>query len=132
MDSPLFSPRVLKAAPGAAAAKGRGVFATRDFALGELIEAAPCIELDAAACVQIRPTPIEDYYFRHPDDEKAGLLVLGLASLCNHSDDPSAATDYEHDPAIGWIVVLTALRPIATGEEVTRRYACPPWFTPLG
>lgn len=124
----LFSARVLKAGAGPAAGKGRGVFATADIEPGELIDVCACVELDAETCSRIADTRIEDYYFLHPGDAHSGLLVLGLASLCNHSDDANAITRYEHDPALGWLVVLTALRGIPRGEEVTRRYACPPWF----
>lgn len=108
--------------------KGRGVFAVAAIAVGDVIEHSCTIELSAADCDIVRPTPIEDYYFAHPEDDKRGLMVLGLASLCNHSDAPNVDTSFVRDDGLGWIVVLTANRGIAVGAEITRRYACPPWF----
>ena len=124
----LFSLRLLKVRPGSASDKGRGVFAATDIATGEMVDAAVCVELIPSECDRIAGTCLDDYYFHHPDDDERGLLVLGLASLCNHSDDPNTETRYKHDAALGWIVVLKATRPIMRGEEVTRRYACSPWF----
>jgi len=128
VSTDLFSPRVLKARPGGAPGKGRGVFASAAFAPGELVDAALCIEMDAEACTRVVGTRIDDYYFYHPDGDALGLLVLGLASLCNHSAEPNTETRYERDPDLGWVVLLTATRAIREGEELTRRYACAPWF----
>lgn len=112
----------------AVSGKGRGVFAVRAIAAGAVIEQSCTIELSVADCETVRPTAIEDYYFAHPEDEKRGLMVLGLASLCNHADNQNVDTSFVHDDDLGWIVVLTTNRAIADGEEITRRYACPPWF----
>jgi hypothetical protein len=108
--------------------KGRGVRATVPLAADDIILRDCTIPLSASDCIAVIPTAIEDYYFAHPDDPAQGLMVLGLASLCNHSDDPSAHTVIERDAALGWIVTLVATRDIRPGDEITRRYACPPWF----
>lgn len=114
--------------PMASAGKGRGVFAITAIAAGDVVETSCTIELSIADCETVRPTAVEDYYFAHPDDEARGLVVLGLASLCNHADAPNVDTSFYHDPGLGWVVVLTANRAIGADEEITRRYACPPWF----
>ena len=62
---------------------------------------------------------------------RAVVTLLGLASLCNHSGTANATTVARKDEAIGWIVELRALRDIRPGEEITRRYACEPWFDEL-
>ena len=121
-------PAECRAEPFAVPGKGRGVRAAVPLSPGDVILRDCTVPLSAEDCVTVRPTPIEDYYFAHPEDPAQGLMVLGLASLCNHSDDPSALTIIERDPHLGWIVTLTATRPIRPGEEITRRYACPPWF----
>ncbi len=120
--------RVLKIAPARIAGKGRGVIALAPIAAGEVIDEACTLHLDEAQCTAIETTPAGDHYFMHPEDETAGLLVLGLPSLCNHAEDNNAATAYRHDEALGWVLVLTARRDIRPGEEITRRYACAPWF----
>jgi len=112
----------------AARGKGRGVFAVAAIACGEVVEQSCTIELGAQDCDYIQSTPIEDYYFAHPEDDNRGLMVLGLASLCNHSDTPNVDTTFVRDDDLGWIVLLTANKAIAAGAEITRRYACPPWF----
>ncbi|MCW9039299.1 MAG: SET domain-containing protein-lysine N-methyltransferase [Rhodospirillales bacterium] len=126
--SEFHGPRELRIRPMATESKGRGVFAVANIALGEVIDANCTLELDEAACAAIERTPAGDHYFCHPVDESKGLLVLGLASLCNHAETPTAETSFVMDKGIGWIIVLRASRDILPGEEITRRYACPPWF----
>lgn len=121
-----FTPGLIR--PMAVMGKGRGVFAVAAIAAGAVIEQSCTIELGVADCDTVRPTAIEDYYFAHPEDDSRGLMVLGLASLCNHAETPNVDTSFVHDDNLGWIVVLTTNRAIADDEEITRRYACPPWF----
>lgn len=121
-------PAACCAEPFAVPGKGRGVRATKELMPGDVIMRDCTIPLSAKDCVMLLPTAIEDYYFAHPEDPAQGLMVLGLASLCNHSDDPSANTIIERDSALGWIVTLTATRVLRLGAEITRRYACQPWF----
>jgi SET domain-containing protein len=110
--------------------KGRGVFAAGPIAPGELLEMAPTGELDRRDTDTILHTTLDDYYFAHPADPEGGLLVFGLSSLMNHAGRPNAETTARHARGIGWIVELRALRAIAPGEELTRRYSCEPWFEP--
>ncbi len=125
---PLPKPRLLKIAPARAPGKGRGIFAVAPIRRGEVIDEACTLPLDSAECARIERTTAGEHYFSHPEDDTAGLLVLGLPSLCNHSDHPNAGTSFRQEDGIGWVVVLTALEDIACGQEVTRRYACPVWF----
>lgn len=117
----------LRAAP----AKGRGLYAATGFEAGEVIDVSACVELSPRDAEIISDTTIDDYYFSHPADPEAGLLVLGLASFSNHDENANTETLTRRDPDLGWIVELRAVRPIVAGEEITRRYACAPWF-PLG
>ncbi len=114
----------------AVAHKGRGVFAAAPIAAGELLETAPTVELDRHDTDTILGTTFDDYYFAHPADPEGGLLVFGLTSLVNHADDPNAATVPVHLDGTGWLLELRALRDIAPGQELTRRYACELWFEP--
>jgi len=108
--------------------KGRGVVAERSIAEGEIIDCAFTIELGPADCEAITRSVVDHYYFAHPESRDMGLLVLGLASLANHAENPNAGVDWHHSPGIGWVGNLVALQPIAAGEEITRRYTCTPWF----
>ncbi len=117
----------IRAVPG----KGRGVFATTAFATGDLLETAPTIPLGAADAKAMIGTIVDDYYFAHPESEAEGLVVMGLAMLCNHSETPNVDTEYRHDEKTGWLVELRANRAIPPGEEICRRYACTLWFDPV-
>lgn len=113
---------------GPVAKKGRGVIAYRYIHAGEHLERAHTIELDKTDTAGLAATCLDDYYFAHPGDPDGGLLVLGLASLCNHSEDPNVRAIARKDAPVGWVVEMRALRDIKPGEELTRRYACDLWF----
>jgi hypothetical protein len=102
--------------------------ASEAIASGDVIDRSTTIPLSAADCDLLELSAVGDYYFAHPEDAEAGLVVLGLTSLCNHSNMPNAELRWQRDDSVGWLAELYALRPIAEGEEVTRRYRCDPWF----
>ncbi|MFZ5608486.1 MAG: SET domain-containing protein-lysine N-methyltransferase [Pseudomonadota bacterium] len=110
------------------AGKGRGVAAAMPLHVGEVLEIAPTVLLNAEECSHVEQTALGNYYFAHPSSEDDGLIILGIASLLNHSETPNAEVTWCDDPHLGLIAVLRALKPIATGEEITRRYRCHPWF----
>lgn len=115
---------------GAVPGKGRGVFAAAPIRAGELLESAPTAELDQRDTDTAVGTTFDNYYFAHPSDPDRGLLVFGVASLVNHADEPNSETVARREDGVGWILELRALRDIAPGEELTRRYACALWFEP--
>ena len=118
-----------RVAPGVSPGRGRGIFATTAIAEGEMIERSCAIPLASDQCDRLEAIlPLGDYYFRHPENAEEGLLLLGLVSLANHSDNPNARVAFHHSADIGWVAELSAARPIAAGEELTHRYRCPPWF----
>lgn len=120
--------RIVKAEPTIIPGKGRGLRAIGQLAPGEMIESAVTIALSSPDCDTIERTAIGEYYFAHPNDDQEGLVILGLASLCNHADVPNAEVRWRHEDGLGWIAELVALRAIGAGEEITRRYHCRPWF----
>lgn len=96
---------------------GRGVFATHAFDVGELIETCPVLVLEPDDLEHIEETAIRGYYFEW--DDGSGGLALGLGSLYNHSSTPNATVEADYDDAV---IRYTAIRPIATGEEITIDY----------
>ncbi len=108
--------------------KGRGLVAGEAIAPGDVIDRCPTIHLSAADCELMERSAVGDYYFAHPEDTEAGVVVLGHISLCNHSEMPNAELRWRIEDGVGWVAELFALRAIAAGEEITRRYRCPPWF----
>lgn len=115
--------------PGVSPARGRGLFAVDDIGTGEIIDRCCTIEISSEQTIRLEAMlPLGDFYFRHPLSDDDGLMVIGHASLCNHSDTPNAHIRFEPTSGCGWIAVLFALKPIARGSEVTYCYRCPVWF----
>ena len=109
--------------------RGRGLFAREGIAKGEVIARACSVPINAEQCLKLdKMQPLGDFYFAHPLDEKLGLMVLGMPSLCNHADPPNADVTWHEDKEVGWIATLTALADIPAGGEITYRYRCEIWF----
>ena len=99
---------------------GRGVFATRRFAKGQLIESCPTVEVPDADVVG----RLDDYVYTSIKDGDV-LLVLGYGMLYNHSANPNV--EYlQDDPSI---LSFLALRTVQPGEELTIDYGDKWWET---
>jgi len=116
---------------GNAGDKGRGVFAQRRIAQGEVIECVPVIVLSDPQWQIIEQTTLKDYYYAWGD----GIaLALGFAALYNHSYTPNAVYIKHIEEQT---VEFVALRDIEAGEEITVNYngrpddLSPVWFTPV-
>ena len=98
--------------------KGRGVFATRPIAEGEVVELAPVVVIAPSTSRYVSRTVLNDYVFGWGDDAIA--VVLGYGSLYNHSWEPNLRyrTLLDDD-----LVEFTAVRDIAAGEELMTNYA---------
>jgi SET domain-containing protein len=97
--------------------KGRGVFARRAIARGEVIERVPLLVMTSEEYAQgLAHTPLKDYCFAWGTDEV--VLALGYGSLYNHSYKPNARYEDIAKTAKSFV----ALRAIAKGEEITVNY----------
>ena len=114
--------------------KGRGVFATRLFALGTTIEICPVIVFPEAERGDIDKTSLYNFYYEWGTDFRDGAVALGYGSLYNHSYRPNAHY-YRH--LHGSTVEIRAIRDILPEEEITINYNGEPdcdkplWFTPV-
>lgn len=102
-------------------ARGRGVFAARDFRAGELVETSPVVVIEAA-CEQL-PLDLQRMLFAWPGSGRRGrahALALGYGSLYNGAN-PACLT-FTRDPAAG-VIRFIAARDIAQGEELTINYS---------
>ena len=116
-------PRAPSAPPGLEVrrirGKGRGVFATRGFLKGEVIERCPVIPLTEKEWKRIGKTRLGDYVYDWTPDGEGCALILGLGSLYNHSYRPNARN--HNEVRLGFMEFL-ADRTIRAGEEITVNY----------
>lgn len=121
--------RPRKAYPSTVPGKGRGLLAGMDIAPGEKIERCCTVPIGPDLWPILNTlSPLGDFYFDHPEGTEDALVVFGLISLANHDEHPNADIVWTCEEGLGWIAELTALTPIARGEEITYRYRCGAWF----
>ena len=114
--------------------KGRGVFALRDIAGGELIERATVLIIPAREWSYLRNTILNNYCYRFGPNQEHAALALGYGSLYNHSYTPNAVYEVRDEEMV---VQFNALRDIRAGEEITVNYnrdprdKSPVWFDVL-
>lgn len=113
---------IIREIPG----KGRGLFATRAFIPGELIEESPVIVIPDPQWESLEKTELKNYYFNWSGN--ASAIVLGTGELYNYSRTPNAQTVRDIQRGIMQYVALQEIHP---GEEITIRYQCEPWFEVL-
>ena len=98
---------------------GRGVFAEKDFKKGEVIEVCPLI---TDYKKNFANSKIKDYTFRSkfkPDQE---VIVFGMCSMYNHSDNFNVG--HNQDPEN---MIFSAARDIKKGEELYVNYGTNYW-----
>jgi SET domain-containing protein len=115
---------------------GRGVAAIEPIRCGELIERAPVILVPEDERSAIDASTVGSYIFMWEHGTRGedlysqrgrAAIVLGYASLVNHSNEPNC-TFMRYIEALALDVV--ALRDIAADEELTFNYDMTLWFTP--
>lgn len=101
---------------GLSPGRGRGVFAERAFARGDVIEVAPVLVLAANDVARIDGTILEAYVFGWGDRL---AVALGYGSLYNHAWTPNV--EYVKRRELG-LIEFVAVRDIAAGEELFTNY----------
>jgi len=116
--------------------RGRGVVADRAIKAGELVERAPVIVVPQEERAAIDASSVGSYIFAWEHgttgediykQEGRAAVVLGFASLVNHSGEPNCRF-IRHIEALA--LDLIAVRDIREGEELTFDYGMTLWFTP--
>jgi hypothetical protein len=117
--------------------EGRGVAALRPIRKDELIERSPVIVVPEADRSAVDASSVGSHIFMWEhgttgEDLYSGrgraAVVLGFASLLNHSAEPNCRL-VRHIDALAMDVI--ALRDIAAGEELRFDYNMTLWFEPL-
>lgn len=107
--------------------KGRGVFARRRIAEGEVFETCPVLVLPART-IEDFSVGVGPYVFLWGRGTVA--LALGYGSLYNHSFEPNA----RYEDVRGPTKLFVAIRDVLAGEEITVNYngepgdRSPVWF----
>jgi hypothetical protein len=95
----------------------RGVFASVDFNINDILELAPYIEDDKKNFIGV----INDYAFKK-NTTLNSIIAFGYISLCNHNDNPNTKWIIEND-----YMILYAVKPIKKDEEIFVSYGEPYW-----
>jgi SET domain-containing protein len=111
--------------------RGRGVFAAKNYEIGDLIETCPVLILSKSDTRKIEATHLYNYYFEWDADAGRSAIALGYGSLYNHSHRPNAyyEMDFEQEA-----ITVVCLRAISVGEEICFNYNgepddnTPVWF----
>ena len=99
--------------------KGRGVFTSKAFRIGDLIEVCPMLVFNTKERVLLDQTLLYNYMFLWGDNDDQSALALGFGSLYNHSATPNVRylVDYENET-----LEVHAYRDIAAGQELCFNY----------
>jgi uncharacterized protein len=99
--------------------KGRGVFTSKAFRKGELLEVCPVLVFNPVERELLDQTLLYNYMFIWGDDDAQSALALGYGSMYNHSSTPNVRylADYETGT-----LEIHAYRDIAAGEELCFNY----------
>jgi hypothetical protein len=124
MTEPLDLPRHPAIGVAVLPGRGRGVVALEAIRRGELLEANPVLPLPPGQS-PAPGTALFDYPFAWDEPGYGEAIVLGLASLINHSASPNATLRRDYADRVLRVVALTD---IPAGAEITYDYDCPLWF----
>src|SRR5215510_13553299 len=111
---------------------GRGMFASRAFLKGELIERAPVVVINEKQWPATEKTILSDYAFDWGEKDEHAAIALGYISIYNHSYAPNAQLEQMLDELMMEII---AIKDIEADEEITINYNGDPenqdqlWFT---
>lgn len=99
---------------------GRGVFANKDFEIGDTIELAPYIEDDTENFKGV----IRDYIFSKNGSKDRSVVAFGFGSMYNHSDSPNSRWEVNNE-----YVKIQCIKPIKKDEEIFITYGDQYWKT---
>jgi uncharacterized protein len=107
---------------------GLGVFSRAVLQPGDVIEQCPVLLVEPGEADSVSSGSLSGYVYDWGDGHVA--IALGYGSLYNHDPEPNAEYAQSDD---GTALVVTALAPIAPGEEITIDYTggdpSSLWFT---
>jgi len=98
--------------------RGRGVFATKDFIAGEIIEICPVLILNEQEAKNYENTILGNYLYEW-ESEEDGAIILGYGLIYNHSYTPNAEYIRNFPDKT---MTYQAVKDIKKGEEILINY----------
>ena len=95
------------------------MFATRRFDRGQVIERCPVLVLSSDDADATDDTALQPYLYEWGSDGESRALPLGYGAIYNHSLEPNAWCEMDHEAGE---MMVVALREIAPGEEILVNY----------
>ena len=111
---------------------GRGVFAAANIRKNEVIEVCPILIFDKRDTTLAMKTALGNYVYAYDGDRT--LMALGFGSLYNNQSPANAKYElqvYDGMSEQDSELVISALRPIAEGEEILIDYGIPDYLKML-
>jgi hypothetical protein len=96
----------------------RGVFATKSFSKGDVVERCPCVTVPAS----LKLARLSDYTYDAGKGKQA--VAFGYGSIYNHSKNPHIEFNYN---ARTKTLTMKAIRDISPGEEIFTSYGDKWW-----
>jgi len=103
---------------------GRGVFASRNYKKGDIIEVCPFIIENNYDT--IKDSIINDYIWDHDIDNNKSIIVFGLCSMYNHESDSNVEGEQDIKNNN---MIFRSIKNIKKGEEMTHDYGENYWNT---
>lgn len=105
---------------------GLGVFATKDFKTGEIIEKCPVIPIPIKLVLVKKHRQVLDFlewwFYEWGNDLKGDAMVLGYGMIYNHSENPNAI--YKSD-FVNNVITIISKKSIKLDEELFIDYRLP-------
>lgn len=99
--------------------QGRGVFATKSFKSGAVVECSPVLIFVKKEIENLHRTKLDCYTYQWGDKGDQAAIVFGFGSFYNHSYNPNVKYVADHEKEI---MKFIALRSIKNGQEITINY----------
>lgn len=100
--------------------KGRGVFASRDYSTGEIVEVCPVVIIEQSYTKL--PETLKTIVFSWDvlaNTSESSAIALGFGSMYNHDNPSNMRYEATSEPRL---LVFSTVRPVARGEELTINY----------
>ena len=110
--------------------KGRGVYATRKFKYGEMVESCPVLIVPKEQASHLTENVLWKYLFpwnNYGTTREDRAVAMGYGMLYNHHHEPNTMYKFNDNPQLPSIDFY-AQKEINAGDEITIYYADRLWF----